>query len=101
MSPRVTINHERIADFCRRWKVAELSLFGSVLREDFNPERSDIDVLIELQSDAHVGLFELTDMQDELEALFGRKVDLVTKPALKPRIRQSILDSSEVLYAAA
>ena len=101
MSPKVAIDHEGIVDFCRRWKVAELSLFGSVLREDFNPERSDVDVLIDFQPDAHIGLFELTDMQDELEALFGRKVDLVTKPALKPGIRQSILDSSEVLYAAA
>lgn len=101
MSPKVAIDYDRIADFCRCWKIAEFALFGSVLREDFDPERSDVDVLIELASDSTVDLVDVVEMIDELSKLFGRRVDLVTKSALKPRMRQSILESAQVLYVAA
>lgn len=101
MIPKIAIDQDLISDFCRRWKVAELSLFGSVLRDDFDPERSDVDVLIEFKPNHGFDLVDLVEMGEELEDLFGRRVDLVTKPALKPRLRQSILDSAQVVYAAA
>lgn len=101
MSPEVFIDYERIADFCRRWKVAELSLFGSVLRDDFDPEQSDLDILVSFLPDHGIGLFEFIEMRYELEAMFGRTVDLVSKSGIKPRLRQSILGTAQVVYAAA
>ena len=100
MSPKVLIDQDRITDFCRRWKVAEFSLFGSVLREDFDPDRSDVDILIEFLPDHGHDLVDLVFMKEELEAMFQRPVDLLTKPALKPRLQQAILDSAQILYAA-
>jgi len=86
--------------FCRRWKVRELSLFGSVLREDFR-EDSDVDVLVEFQPGHGWGLYEILDMEDELAALFGRKVDLVMKGGLRnPIRRREILKTRRVVYAA-
>ncbi len=67
-----------IGSFCRRWKIHELSFFGSVLRDDFGPA-SDIDVLVSFDDDAQWSLWDFTTMQDELGALFGRKVDLVER----------------------
>ncbi|MCA9288803.1 MAG: nucleotidyltransferase family protein [Phycisphaerales bacterium] len=98
--PRIDVPTDAIADFCRRWKIVEFALFGSVLREDFGPE-SDVDVLVTFAADAPWSYFELFDMQDELEALFGRRVDLVTSPSLKNPIRRAaILGSRRVLHAA-
>jgi len=86
--------------FCRRWKVRELSLFGSVLREDFRDD-SDVDVLVEFQPGHGWGLYEILDMEDELAALFGRKVDLVMKGGLRnPIRRREILKTRRVVYAA-
>jgi len=90
---------ERIAEFCRRWKVKELSLFGSSLRDDFRPD-SDIDVLASFEPEADWSLFDFVDMSDELEAIFGRKVDFVEKEGLRnPYRRQRILATKEVIYA--
>ena len=87
--------------FCQKWKVLELSLFGSILRDDFEAE-SDVDVLISFQDDAHWSLFEWVDMIDELKAIFGRDVDLVSKKGLRnPFRRHEILESAEVVYRAA
>lgn len=94
------IEQDKISDFCLRWKVAELCLFGSVLRDDFDPESSDVDVLIEFLPGAGLDFFELLEMNDELATLFGRPVDLVTKRSLNPRLRESVLTSSQVVYAA-
>ena len=89
-----------LEDFCCRWKVRELSLFGSVLREDFR-EDSDVDVLVEFQPGHGWGLYEILDMEDELAALFGRKVDLVMKGGLRnPIRRREILKTRRVVYAA-
>jgi predicted nucleotidyltransferase len=66
------IPEDQIADFCRRWKISEFALFGSVLREDFRPE-SDIDVLVSFAPDAAWRFYDLMDMKEELEALFGRR----------------------------
>jgi len=90
---------ETLADFCCRWKIAELSIFGSAIREDFGP-KSDIDLLVLFAPDAHIGLLELARIQRELSALFHRRVDLVPKDCLKPLIRDEVLASAKVLYAA-
>jgi predicted nucleotidyltransferase len=79
--------------------VRELSLFGSALRDDFRPD-SDLDLLVEFEPGARVGFLLLGKMERELEGLLGREVDLVPKGGLKPLIRQAVLDSARVLYAA-
>ena len=100
MSPRFQVDPAKIIAFCRKWKVREFSIFGSVLREDFNPE-SDVDVLVSFEPDAPWSYFEWADMTDELKAIFGREVDLVEKESLQnPYRRHSILSSRRVLYAA-
>jgi predicted nucleotidyltransferase len=96
----IEIPGERLAEFCRRWKVAELSLFGSALRGDFGP-KSDVDLLVEFAPGASWSLFEWMDMIEELKAILGREVDLVSKQGLRnPYRRRAILGSREVLYAA-
>lgn len=94
----VDIPLDEIKDFCRRWKVQELALFGSALGQDFGPE-SDIDILIAFSPEATPSLFDLGAMQQELEAMFGRHVDLVEKAGLRnPFRRKSILTSMRVIY---
>jgi predicted nucleotidyltransferase len=91
---------KKIAEFCKRWGITEFSLFGSVLREDFRPD-SDIDVLVNIDPSAHIGLLELAQMQIELENIFKRPVDLVEKDALRnPYRRSEILKTAQVIYAA-
>ena len=97
---RIDIPMEKIADFCRKWKVKEFSLFGSVLRGDFRPD-SNVDVLVELEPGHGWELYEWVDMIEELKAIFGRQVDLVEKAGLRnPFRRHSILTAREVLFAA-
>ena len=95
----IEIDMEALAEVCRRYHVRELSLFGSVLRDDFRAE-SDIDVLVEYEPDARVSLFDMSDLRYELIDLFGREVDLVSKRGLKPGYREHILSTCEHLYAA-
>lgn len=91
---------QRIEDFCRKWRVKEFAVFGSVLRDDFRPD-SDVDVLVELQPDHGLSLFDWIDMIEELKSLFGRDVDLVSKGGLNnPIRRREILNTARVLYAA-
>ncbi|MHB8066713.1 MAG: nucleotidyltransferase family protein [Desulfobaccales bacterium] len=100
MDRNLEIYQEQIKEFCRRWKIAEFSLFGSVLRDDFNPE-SDIDVLITFEPDIPWSLFDWVDMVDELKAIFGRDVDLVETSGLRnPFRRKEILSRRQVIYAA-
>jgi uncharacterized protein len=99
MSVKISIPQQSLQDFCRRHKIRQLSLFGSVLRDDFRPDR-DLDVLVELEPEARVGMFALTDMQDELAGIFKRRVDLVPKIGLKQVIRNSVLNSAQVIYAS-
>jgi len=98
-----TIPEDKIADFCRRWRITELALFGSVLRSDFRPD-SDIDVLVSFAPDARWSLFDLATMEHELEAILGREVDLVERRAIEQAEnyirRKSILDNAEVIYAS-
>ena len=98
--PSINVSHEEIEAFCRRWKVVELALFGSAVREDFGPE-SDIDVLVDFAPGCKPSLFGMVDMRDELVEMFGgRKVDLVTRDGLNKHRAPYILRSLEALYAA-
>jgi uncharacterized protein len=103
MSPRVTIDRNKIADFCRRWRIVELSLFGSVVRDDFRPD-SDVDVLVSFAADARWGLLDEVTMADELSSIVGRKVDLVSRRAVEQSEnyirRRRILGSVEPVYVA-
>jgi uncharacterized protein len=100
MAIRIRPDEQAIRQFCSRWKVTELSLFGSVLRDDFGPD-SDVDVLVSFAPDAHRSLFDLVTMEEELEALFGHKVDLVEAAGLRnPFRRKEILSSRQVIHAA-
>lgn len=100
MNEPLHIPSELLAEFSRRWRVAELSLFGSALGSGFH-ERSDVDVLVSFAPDAQWNLFDLTTMRQELAEIFGRPVDLVEEAALRnPYRRASILISKRTLYAA-
>ena len=90
---------EELRRLCRQYQVRELALFGSMLRHDHRPD-SDVDLLVSFQPAARVTFLTLARMQRELEALLGRKVDLVPKDGLKPVIREHILATARVLYAA-
>src|SRR5215207_3222013 len=92
-----------IEQFCGRWKITELAAFGSILRQDFGAE-SDIDLLATFAPDARWTLFDLVHMNDELSALLGRKVDLVSRRGVEtsrnPIRREAILSSARPIYAA-
>ena len=94
---RIHIPQELIADFCRRYRIRKLSLFGSVLRDDFD-SNSDVDVLIEFEPDARVGLIRLARLESELEEILGYKVDLNTPGFLSKYFRKEILSQAEVQY---
>ena len=99
MRPQLPVDRQRIEAFCRKWKVKELSLFGSVLTEDFRPD-SDVDVLAVFDEHAGWSLYDIVDMTDELKEIFGRDVDLVEKRALRnPFRKHHILKTHEVIYA--
>ena len=103
MAEKPVVSRDAIAEFCRRHYIRKLSLFGSVLRDDFRPD-SDIDVLVSFSPDARMDLFDLVDMQDELSAIFGRGVDLVCREGIERSYnyirKKAILSTAEVLYAA-
>jgi len=90
---------QALIEYCRRNQIRELSVFGSVQRDDFRPD-SDVDILVEFEEDAEIGFLALSRIRRELSAIIGRDVDLVPKDGLKAFIRQSVLDSSEIIYAA-
>ncbi len=97
---RIDIPDDKIADFCRQNRIKRLALFGSVLRDDFRPD-SDVDVLVEFEPDARVGLLGLARMEIELGDLLGRKVDLNTPGFLSDYFRQEVLAEAEIWYDAA
>ena len=103
MSPSIPIDHEKIAEFCHRWKITEFALFGSVLREDFRPD-SDVDVLVTFASDADWSLFDHVDIEEELSTILGRKVDVVSRRAIERSDnwirRKAILNTAEPIYVA-
>ena len=100
MGIQTGIPQDKIADFCQRWQIKELAIFGSTLREDFRPD-SDVDLLVVFEDQAPWDLFDLIDAEEELEQIFGRKVDLVEKGTIRnPFRRQHILQHHEVIYAS-
>ena len=98
MPPAITINQDVIAGFCRRNGIRKLSLFGSVLRDDFGPD-SDVDLLVEFEPGAVVGLIKLAGMERRLSELVGHKVDLRTPADLSRYFRDEVARSAEVVYA--
>ena len=99
----ISLPQNKIADFCRRWKINELALFGSVLRSDFGPD-SDLDILVTLAPEADWSLFDHVRMVEELEHLLERKIDLLSRRAVEqshnePR-RREILDTAQVVYVS-
>ena len=99
-TPTVDIPGDVLAEFCRRWKITEFSLFGSAARGEATSS-SDVDVLVQFAAEAPWSTFHLVHMQDELRRLIGRDVDLVEESAIRnPFRRRSILRDKRVLYAA-
>jgi uncharacterized protein len=96
----IAINREKLAALCHARGVRKLSLFGSVLRDDFDPTRSDVDVLIEYLPGRHPGVQHF-GVQDELADLLGRKVDLCTPPMLSRYFREDALADALPLYEQA
>lgn len=98
----IDLPKDKIAEFCKKWKIREFSIFGSVLREDFRSD-SDVDVLVDFKPDSGHTLFDLVSMIDELKNIFGRDVDLLTRKAVERSRnyirRKEILSSAEVVYA--
>ena len=99
----ISLPDHQITDFCHSWKISELALFGSVLREDFT-HNSDIDILVTFAPDADWSLLDHIQMEEELTSLLGRTVDLVSRRAIERsdnRIRRhAILETAEVFYVA-
>ena len=100
MTPmNINVSSELLAEFCRRHHIRKLSLYGSVLRDDFRPD-SDVDVLVEFEP-GHVVGYAIIDMEEELTRMFGgHRADIVSPKYLNKRLRSRILQSAEVQYAA-
>lgn len=103
MTLQIALPREAIADFCRRWRIVEFAIFGSVLREDFRPD-SDVDILVTFEPGIHWGFHEWLEMTKELENLLGRKVDLVERRLVEQSKnyirRKHILSHLETIYVA-
>jgi uncharacterized protein len=103
MSSQIHVSPDEVRRFCERWKIIELSLFGSVLREDFGHD-SDVDVLVSFAAGAAWDVGDLMDMEEELADMFGRGVDLVERRLVEGNrnyiIRRHILSSAEPIYVA-
>lgn len=98
----IDLPYDALEDYCRRWKINKLELFGSILREDFGPD-SDVDFLVTFDPASRLSLFDLVHAEDELTSIVGRPVDLVERgPIEKSRNwirRKSILESARTIYA--
>jgi hypothetical protein len=95
---KITIPHDRIAEFCKKHHIRKLSLFGSVISDNFRKD-SDVDVLVEFEPGQVVGLLRLAGMELELSEILGRKVDIRTPADLSRYFREEVLSSAEVQYA--
>jgi len=96
---KLPIAEGQLAEFCRKHRIQQMSVFGSVLREDFGPD-SDVDFLVEFAPDSHLG-WGIVAVCDELEQLIGRHVDVVNPKYLKQRIRKNVLESAQLVYSNA
>jgi predicted nucleotidyltransferase len=101
MSPRIPLDREQVAEFCRRWKITEFALFGSVLRDDFRPD-SDVDVLVRFAPDSDWSLLDHVAMEEDLSTLLGRKASVVSRRAIERSPnwlrRKRILETAEAYY---
>ncbi|MBA3072451.1 MAG: nucleotidyltransferase family protein [Anaerolineae bacterium] len=98
LNQQLILPHKKINSFCQKWNVVEFALFGSVLRSDFN-QSSDVDVLVTFAPDSQTSLFDLAQMQIELQEIFSRPVDLVEKSSLKNPYRKSeIIESALIVF---
>ena len=95
----IELPEAKVAEICHRYRVKELSVFGSAARGEMRPD-SDIDLLVDFLPEARLGLLDLSAMTREFSALLGRHVDLAVRPALKPSIRVEVLSDAQVIYAA-
>lgn len=99
MTPQLpTEIYEKIVVLCKKYRVRELSLFGSRANGTFSAD-SDFDFLVDFFPDANIGLFDFSRIQIDLEEMIGKKVDLVPKKGLKSRIRERVLSEAEIIYA--
>ncbi|MET0396019.1 MAG: nucleotidyltransferase family protein [Longimicrobiaceae bacterium] len=97
----ISVDQDRIAEFCRQHRIRRLALFGSVLRDDFRPD-SDVDVLVEFEPDHVPGLLGIARMERELSGLFeGRRVDLRTPADLSRYFRDEVVSTARIQYDAA
>jgi len=101
IQPTISVDQSKLACFCREHGVTKLAVFGSALREDFDPDHSDLDLLVEFAPGVSKSLFKLIRMQDLLSQIFGREVDLTTPDSLSKYFRDSVVESAAVLYDAA
>ncbi len=103
MTLPIELPQEAIADFCRRWRIRELAIFGSALREDFRPD-SDVDVLVEFAPEARWNLLDIAGAEQELSGILGRPVDLVERRCIEHSDnwirRRHILESAQTFYVA-
>lgn len=100
MNAQVHLDKDALAAFCRKWRIRELSIFGSALRDDFGPE-SDLDFLVSFEQEAGWDLWDLVTMREDLISIACRDVDMVVKEALRnPYRRKEILSNREVIHAA-
>jgi len=98
MPAQIAVDREHVAALCRRHGIRKLSLFGSVLRDDFRPD-SDVDLLVTWKPDARRNMFHLARIEEDFSRLFdGRKIDLVSEAYVYHRLRDRILSSAEVVY---
>lgn len=94
------VDDEALSAVCRKWRVSEMALFGSVLRGELGPE-SDVDVLVTFEPGAPWDLWDFATLEEEIRRLFGRKTDVVETSALRnPFFRHEVLRTREVVYAA-
>src|SRR5579863_3959033 len=96
---KMHVDGAALAELCRRYSVKELSLFGSAVHGEMRPE-SDVDIMVEFEPGARIGLIKFESLAEELEALAGRRVDLVIRRGLKPWVRPAVLKDARVIYAA-
>lgn len=100
---KIQLPQPELAAFCQKWKIKEMSFFGSVLREDFRSD-SDIDIIVNFEDNSTWGILELVRMKRELKTLLGREVDLMTKKSIEQSHnwirRQEILGTAQIVYVA-
>jgi predicted nucleotidyltransferase len=103
LQPRIAIDREKLEAFCRKWKITELALFGSVLRDDFGPD-SDVDVLVTFDPKSRWSLFDIVHVEDDLREIFKRDIDLSERIAIEKDpnylLRKQILSTARQVYAA-